>query len=291
MGESKAPREAQYHGFDAMTTAELEGLLRADLHCPGEDALDADAILYILDLLEQRQGNPSRREETAREKLGEFRALYLPDHDPASLYDWGEDQAEQPAQTPRRTPKLRVIRRLGLVAAAIAVLFATLLAAQAAGVDLWGVIVRWSDETFHFTYQGDGPSSSWMDGREELEGLALKEELPRWIPEGYTVDKVQESSLTGWSHIYLTFSSADAPAFDMLITCYRDLEAMQATTFEKDAVPMEEKQLSNGETVYFYQNGGHEKSVYQHENMIYTISGEISDETAMKIYASTQEEG
>ena len=286
MGDSKTTRNPEYHCFDTMTTAQLEELLRADLDCPQEDALDPETILYILDVLENRKGDDPQGEETAREKLAQCRALYLPCDDPASLYAWEESEAVPPAEAPRRRPRLRVMRRLGLVAAVISILFATLLAAQAAGLDLWGVIVRWSDETFHFSYQGDGPSSSWMNGQEELEGLEMSEDLPRWIPEGYTIEDVQESSLSGWNHTYLAFSSLNRPQFDVLITRFSDPEAMQATTFEKDALPVKEKQLSNGGMVYFYQNAGYEKAIYQCKNVICSISGDLSQEDVAKILES-----
>lgn len=286
MGDSQKTWNPDYHCFDTMTTAQLEELLRADLDCPEEDALDPETILYILDVLERRKGDDPQGEETAREKLAQCRALYLPCDDPASLYAWEENEAVPPAEAPRRRPQLRVVRRLGLVAAVISILFATLLAAQAAGADLWGVIVRWSDETFHFSYQGTGPSSSWMNGQEELEGLEMNEYLPRWIPEGYAVEDVQESSLTGWTHTYLAFSSLNRPEFDVLITRYSDPEAMQATTFEKDAFPVKEKQLSNGGVIYFYQNAGYEKAIYQCKNVICSISGDLSQEDVAKILES-----
>lgn len=260
MGDSKTARNPEYHCFDTMTTAQLEELLRADLDCSQEDALDPETILYILDVLENRKGDDPQGEETAREKLAQCRALYLPCDDPASLYAWEESEAVPPAEAPRRRPRLRVMRRLGLVAAVISILFATLLATQAAGVDLWGVIVRWSDETFHFSYQGDGPSSSWMYGQEELEGLEMNEYLPRWIPEGYAVEEIQTHELSDRSTAIITFSGENLPTFYLSVDVYDDLEQMQYMTFEKDDAPVQEQRLSGG-TVYFYTNGGYEHSI------------------------------
>ncbi len=284
MGDSQKTRNPDYHCFDTMTTAQLEELLRADLDCPQEDALDPETILYILDVLERRKGDDPQGEETAREKLAQCRALYLPCDDPASLYAWEESEAVPPAEAPRRRPRLRVMRRLVLVAAVISILFATLLAAQAAGLDLWGVIVRWSDETFHFSYQGEGPSSSWRDGQEELE---MNEYLPRWIPEGYAVEEIQTHELSDRSTAIITFSGENLPTFYLSVDVYDDLEQMQYMTFEKDDAPVQEQRLSGG-TVYFYTNGGYEHSIYQCQNVVYSISGNITQETAMKVYESTE---
>lgn len=288
MGDSKTARSPDYRCFDTMSTEQLEKLLRTDLDCPEEDAMDPETILYILEVLERRKGVDPRREETAREKLEAFRDLYLPENDPASLYDWEEDEAAQPAQTPCRKPRLRGIRRLGLVAAVISILFATLLAAQATGVDLWGVIVRWSDETFHFSYQGDGPSSSWMDGQEELEGFELTDYLPSWIPDGYITDEIQTNKFQDWSTVAISFWGDDMPAFYLCVDVYDNLEQMQYMTFEKDNTPVQERKLSSGGTVYFYENRGHRNSVYQHQNVVYSISGEIPQDMAMKIYESAE---
>lgn len=286
MGDSKTTWNPNYRCFDAMTTEQLEQLLRADLDCPEEDALAPETILYILDVLGRRKGEDPQGEETAREKLAQYRALYLPCDDPASLYDWEEKEASPPAEVPRRKPRLRVIRRLGLVAAVISVLFATLLAAQAAGVDLWGMIVRWSDETFHFSYQGDGPSSSWMDGQEKLEGLEMTDHLPSWIPEGYTVQKIQTFEFDDWSTVAISFCGDDMPTFRFSAYIYDDLEQMQHLTFEKDGTPVQEQKLSNGNTVYFYENSGYKKSVYQDKNIIYSISGDLTEESVINILDS-----
>lgn len=286
MGDSKTTWNPNYRCFDAMTTEQLEQLLRADLDCPEEDALAPETILYILDVLGRRKGEDPQGEETAREKLAQCRALYLPCDDPASLYDWEEKEASPPAEVPRRKPRLRVIRRLGLVAAVISVLFATLLAAQAAGVDLWGMIVRWSDETFHFSYQGEGPSSSWMNGQEELEGLEMTDHLPSWIPEGYTVQKIQTFEFDDWSTVAISFCGDDMPTFHLNTYIYDDLEQTQHLTFEKDDTPVQERKLSNGNIVYFYENSGYKKSVYQDKNIIYSISGDLTEESVINILDS-----
>lgn len=289
MGDSQKTRNPDYHCFDTMSTAQLEELLRADLDCPEEDALAPEAILYILNVLERRKRDDPHRQETAREKLAQCRALYLPCDDPSSLYDWEENEAVPPAEVPHRKPRLRVIRRLGLVAAVISILFATLLAAQAAGLDLWGVIVRWSDETFHFSYQGDGPSSSWMDGQKELEGLEVNEYLPSWIPEGYAVDEITSYHFQDWSTVTISFRSEDFPIFLLSVDVYNNLEQMQHMIFEKDNTPVQEQKLSNGGTAYFYENNGYKESVYQHKNMVHTISGNLPKEAITKMLESIHE--
>ena len=189
----------------------------------------------------------------------------------------------------RDSPCMTARHRVAVVAAAICALFATLLVAQAAGLDLWGVIVQWSEETFRFTYQSNDTSSSWMEGSQELEDMELGEYLPTWIPEGYDVEEIETYESQGQSTAIVTFSGEDLPAFCLFVDVYEDLEQMQYTIFEKDDTPVQERRLSNGAMVYLYENGGDEASVYQHQNVIVSISGRISRETEIKIYESIGE--
>lgn len=43
-----------------------------------------------------------------------------------------------------------------------------------------------------------------------------------------------------------------------------------------------------GEPCTFYTNGGYEHSIYQKQNVICSISGDIPEESAIKIYESIE---
>lgn len=191
---------------------------------------------------------------------------------------------------PRKRHYLRRLpKRVAVVAAVICTLFATMIVAQAAGLDLWGVIVQWSEETFHFTYQGDEAFSAWMEGQVALEGMEFDDYLPTWIPEGYAVEDVQTYELRDQSTAIILFSGENLPAFYLSVDVYGDLEKMQYATFEKDDAPVQEQRLSNGATVYFYTNGGDEQSLLQYQNVVCSISGDISEKSVIRIYESIEE--
>lgn len=281
------PVPTKYRELELLDTETLKELIRTD--CYTED-LDEECILYALRIISSREHpQPDRAQEVDR-AWRRFQEEYCtPEGEGQSLYD-STPQLEQPEETVyrKRRPLRRLPRRVAVVAAVICTLFATMIVAQAAGLDLWGVIVQWSEETFRFTYQGDGPSSSWMEGREELEGMELNDYLPTWIPEGYAVEDVQTYESQDQSTAIVTFSGEDLPTFCLFVDVYKDLEQMQYTTFEKDDIPVQEQQLSNGGTVYLYTNGGDEQSVFQYQNVICSISGDIPQEMAMKIYESIE---
>lgn len=281
------PVPTKYRELELLDTETLKELIRTD--CYTED-LDEACILYALRIISSREHpQPDRAQEVDR-AWRRFQEEYCtPEGEGQSLYD-SMPRLEQMQETgPRKRRSLRRLpRRVAVVAAVICTLFATMLVAQAAGLDLWGVIVQWSEETFRFTYQGDVPSSSWMEGREELEGLELNDYLPTWIPEGYTVEEIQPYEYHEWSNAVITFSGEGMPTFYLCLDVYDNLEQMQYTTFEKDNASVQERQLSNGGTVYFYTNDGDEQSAFQYQNVVYSISGDMPEELAVKIYESIE---
>ena len=270
-----------------MDTETLKELIRTD--CYTED-LDEACILYALRIISSREHPQPDRAQEVDDAWRRFKEEYCtPEGEGQSLYD-SMPQLKQPEETVTRKRRSlrRLPRRVAVVAAVICTLFATIIVAQAAGLDLWGVIVQWSEETFRFTYQGDVPSSSWMEGREELEGTELNDYLPTWIPEGYTVEEIQSYEYHEWSNAVITFSGEGMPTFYLCVDVYENLGQMQYTTFEKDDAPVQKQRLSNGATVYFYTNGGYEHSIYQNQNVVCSISGDIPQEMAMKIYESIE---
>lgn len=281
------PVPTKYRELELLDTETLKELIRTD--CYTED-LDEECILYALRIISSREHPQPDRAQKVDRAWRRFQEEYCtPEGEGQSLYDITPQLEQHEEESPRKRRSLRRLpRRVAVVAAVICTLFATMLVAQAAGLDLWGVIVQWSKETFRFTYQGDGPSSSWMEGREELEGMELDDYLPTWIPEGYTVEDVQTYELRDQSTAIILFSGENLPAFYLSVDVYGDLEKMQYATFEKDDAPVQEQRLSNGATVYFYTNGGDEQSLLQYQNVICSISGDISEESVIKIYESIE---
>lgn len=278
---------SKYRELEQLDTETLKELIRTDCYT---ENLDEAYVLCALRIISSREQAKQGQDQEVDEAWRRFQAKYCtPEGEGQSLYD-STPQLEQPEETlPRKRRYLRRLpRKVAVVAAAICALFATLLVAQAAGLDLWGVFVQWSEETFRFTYQGGGPSSSWMEGRDELEGMELNDYLPTWIPEGYTVEEIQPYEYHEWSNAVITFSGEDMPTFYLCLDVYDNLEQMQYTTFEKDNASVQERRLSNGGTVYFYTNAGDEQSAFQYQNVVYSISGDIPEESAIKIYESIE---
>lgn len=281
------PVPTKYRELELLDTETLKELIRTD--CYTED-LDEEYVLCALRIISSREQAKQGQDQEVDEAWRRFQAKYCtPEGEGRSLYD-STPQLEQPEETlPRKRRYLRRLpRKVAVVAAVICTLFATVIVAQAAGLDLWGVFVQWSEETFRFTYQGDGPSSSWMEGQEELEGLEVNDYLPTWIPEGYIVEEIETHEMQERDTAIITFGGENLPVFCLFVDVYEDLEQMQYMTYEKDNASVQEQKLSNGGIVYLYTNGGDEQSVFQYQNVVCSISGDIPEEWAIKIYESIE---
>lgn len=126
--------------LDKMTAGELQDALDKALDSMDDETYDHSVITAYLDALERK--NPLPRHPSAQESYEAFRN---------KLSNIVPDSAEKPSNFNRCRPRARRILRSGLIAAVIAVsLFLGMIAAQAAGVDVFGAIARWTDSVFSF---------------------------------------------------------------------------------------------------------------------------------------------
>lgn len=167
VSEREEKKRHDYCRYDTMSTAELEQLLRLDFQASKDGESDLDAILYISALLTERNALEARAVDTAWER---FNTKYRPFADGRSLYDFGDEDTAAPPKTRQmqvdasserrskfRWPRARGVRRVAiLVALLTACLFGGMVAAQAAGMDVFGAVARWTDEVFQFVPASEG---------------------------------------------------------------------------------------------------------------------------------------
>ena len=132
--------------YRKMSDEELQNTLRCETFSDG--ALDVKQIEMILAEMERRGINdPSRSSEEA---WNEFEQEYS-----GKISDYADCAPDakacaaisgKPMHTHRRQP----VRKLTILAATLVFLIASLLTVQASGVDVFGAIVRWTEELFSF---------------------------------------------------------------------------------------------------------------------------------------------
>ncbi len=204
---------------------------------------------------------------------------------------------------PRR--RVQSIWRAGLIAAlTIICLMGGMVVAQAAGVDVFGAIARWTDEVFSLgairsdgaddgtripvlSDNGVGNSSkaTYTSLQEALDGYGITEfREPTWIPEGYRFEHVEVDS---WSDngsfigLYAEYRSKT----DSLHIKIERYEGSANIQVEKTDTPVETF-LVDGLTVYLLENIGNNSAAWVTEHYECYISGTAEKQVLKQIVLS-----
>lgn len=188
MPDTQNRNEDVFAKYNAMSTEELQQILREDASKPeGQEETSTEALFYIMEVLAQRRR--ARNEgKTPEEALEAFHKYYEEDEVPSIT-------EREPVVRKKNSTTPNWIKRLVAAAAIIILIFSGSITAKAFGFDLWEIIVKWTQETFHFGYSsnagsGQGPnehSTEVFKGiQSALDDYDINTALvPAWIPEGY----------------------------------------------------------------------------------------------------------
>lgn len=188
MSENTNRSNQDFAKYDAMTTEELEEILRLDLDAPPEQESDTEVLLTIMEVLAQRK----KPEKTAFEALESFRQNYMPEEDPTAPV------LNCKKKTNSRT-HARWLRTFAATAAVIAVILLTSVTAKAFGWDIWDAVIKWTEDTFHINIgvpsdasdPGAGDTLPFASLEEALQQNKVTTSLaPIWIPDGYTLTSI-----------------------------------------------------------------------------------------------------
>ena len=264
MSESKGNKKQDFSRYDRMSTAELEQLLRLDFQASEDGVSDLDAILYISDLLAKRNG-PYDSDAAWQQ----FQTQYRPHAHGRSLYDFEDEEdccppeAKQPSTAPSgaRSRSARRLRRLAVLAAVLAALLLSSIAAQAAGLDIFGAIAQWTDETFRFMSTGSDDTSGSAGNQPDqedagpyhsaLQSIGMDGLFPTWHPDGFTPGDLEVTDLDISVSVHMDFFGGDR-AYSVVIQHFTQPQS-NTGTFEKDDTPVEEYD-HNGQTFYILSN-------------------------------------
>lgn len=273
--------------LDQLSMEQLEDLLRADLNSPDEE--NDEAVFHILEVMKKREKeNPTGRLPDKNKAWKEFQEYYnIPEGEGESLYPTysepeNDDKNIQTLKTnePRTRPRFRMRRGL-VVAAILIVMFGSMLTAQAAGLDVFGAIGRWTEENFQFvlptTNQSDtvGINDDFQKASEKF-GLPSSF-VPTWCPEGFTSAEPLEEHIKNHSDsISCQYTNTTENKFYLVtISQYYSADVLNATVFEKDDSSVITYQ-SNGKNFYIFSNLENLTATWADENYCITITGEIT---------------
>lgn len=263
-----------------LSPVELADALETMLDSMSEETYDPDLITVYLDALEKKA--PLATAPDARAAEADFRRRL------------GASQGERAVQSVTEDPpkKGRRYRVLATVAATVALLFALMIGAQAAGFDIFGALARWTEETFHFapTAQETEVSPYYEPIRQALKDNHILWELaPKWYPEGFVAMEPEVQKAKRKTTVSTTFKNEGGKEFTVSIASSSDATNLGEMTYEKDGTLVET--YTSGERTFYilanleditwavWSDGGLEESIH----------GELSVEEIKQIIDSIGE--
>lgn len=283
--------------FDNMSTAALLRILQSDSQLPETAHDNTEAVLYITKILAEREKtSPEQHVPDVNTAWDSFQRVYRPDHnDGKSLYDFDAltEQSASEAKRPKINTARRdsVLRKVGIIAATIAILFGCMFAAQAAGADVFGTLAGWTDDVFYFNKAEDSteptecfsaPAQNEMQAAAAALGMNCSY-VPTWVPEGYTLLDIAEERTDLSLGIYAVYKKGNSYINIDVTKC--DSALIHGTDIMKDEGAPEEY-TSNGRLFYLFTNTGKWAGAWSGDNYIIILGGFPSKSLLIKTIES-----
>lgn len=270
------------YGSDAyleqLSTEQLEDILRADLASEGQE--NDEAVFHILEVLEKREKeNPTGRLPDTDQAWKEFQQYYnIPEGEGQSLYPVRSDPETQPAPTSTKKNRRFRPRKVLVVVAVLVLMFGSMLTAQAAGVDVFGAIGRWTEEKFHFEItpaSEDGTTDYTFREASRKRGLP-QSLIPTWYPKGFESSEPIDDSVEDYvDSVYCEYiNKEENRSYSVMVSRYYDSNSIAATVYEKDDTKVEIYE-NNGRNFYIMSNLDTLTATWSDGKMSIDISGQL----------------
>lgn len=230
-------------GFDQASPVELADALEQLLDSMSEETYDPELVAAYLDALEKKAPILEPPPDPRVAQAAFLRRL-------------------DPLQSKETEPEARSVKRRGwrrglvTVAATMAALLALMIGAQAAGMDIFGNLARWTDETIHFILPDREQEASpyYEPFRKALEDNGLPGELaPRWYPEGFVTEGPEVEDGKQGRSVYLWFFNTAGKEFAVSVKWHQDSDSLGSKAYEKDDASVE-AYTKDGRSFYIYAN-------------------------------------
>lgn len=249
-------RRAQY---DAMSTEELEEILRLDAQLPAGQESDEETIFYIMEVLARRRRNSDHPGKTVDEAWSSFQQHYLP------------KKAEKRA--------CAHLRRWVAAAAVLAILVGIPTASGAFSWEkVWTTVATWADGRFSFiTTENPTIQDPVDDGHFKAfrAFLAKKDkknaEVPMWIPDGFELKDITVINQIRYS-IYHAFYTNSEKSFKIQIRSNIQ-SGSSKTQVDNDIL---ETYTASGVSFYIFNNDTKLSAIWLIDNYECYISGDLT---------------
>ena len=277
--------------WDQLSTEQLEDILRADIASPNQ--MNDEAVFHILEVLEKREKeNPSGRLPDVDQAWQEFQKYYnIPEGEGQSLYPIRNDQEKRSASVPTKTRRVFRPRKILVVAAVLILMFGGMLTAQAAGVDVFGAIGRWTEETFHFELpinHDDLAGETDYNLRNASQKAGLPGSVaPIWCPEGFVPKTPTNTHIEDYvdTAVCEYINENENRSYFVDISYYYNSSDVEATIFEKDDSEVVTYSSNRG-TFYIFSNIDVLAATWSNGHLSITVAGDLQLEELEKIIDS-----
>lgn len=273
-------KDPEYSKYDDMSTEALEELLRQALLQSDDDDRDMDEILYISQILVERE-----KEEPAG-RLGDVDAAWAAFKQNRLLSDGDEPDentetnSDASVSAPRKTKHIRPLR-IAFIAAVLTILFVT----AAYAVTVLGWLPLWSDEHFTFAQTEEAENTvtslAYTDGEQSYDSMAEAlaahhapaDIVPTRIPEGYEEIEFKYVAVPNdYSMFYSAYSNGENH-IRLQYTLYHPSNS----TSSNSLLPKEESEpevyTADGITHYILKNLDSYTAVWQNGDFECVFSG------------------
>lgn len=269
MSENQNGRIRDLSKYDAMTTEELETILRLDVDAPDGQGSDTDTILYVMGVLADRRKINGHAENEALKAYESFKQNYMP-------------EIEDAPKTVMKQKRSRIgwLRGMSAVAALLVIILLGTVTAKAFGLDIWEAVVTWTQETFQFARGGqtDEPNKSnnlpYSSLQEALLNGKITEPLvPTWIPDGYHLTDITIEQ-TPLQKVYNAYYQNGESSLKITIRDYLNSNP----EFVEQSDEFLETYEAAGITYYLFSNHDFVKAVWIKDSFECYISGNLTIE-------------
>lgn len=247
MDEQRSPLKGELNFLERLSMEELEALLKLSGD-PDDVELLFDTV--VEEVVAREKENPTGRLPDVDSAWDELQMMYhnMPDAEtlplsslekPVSLSSVEADPAplaEPAAGKPRRVSFQKVMRTAAVMAAAIVLCLALMVGAQAAGADVFGVLARWTDETFHFETRINGNGQQTIPhgiSPDSQKSISINgEHIPLKFPNGLVLIEANTTQSEDKISVQASFSNEDNKYLYIRIDQFNQQEDIDFQTFE-----------------------------------------------------------
>lgn len=274
MPNTQDRRNERFSRFDAMSTEDLQTFLREDASKPVGEESDTEEIIYVMEVLAKRRKDQNGGKSPV-EALESFKQNYFTENETPYI-------SESVPVARKRSSSGRWKRGLAAAVAAIFILvIGNSITASALKFDLFAIIAKWTQETFHFGQAGqagetNAPSPNFSNPCASLKDALTENNItlaivPTWLPDEYTESDVSITDTPKQRIFKAKYQSGDKSII-IRITDYLDTTPTQIEQSEA----LIEIYSSNGIEYYIFENGDQLQAVWVNKNFECYISGPIT---------------